>query len=75
VSITVAARKTVPAYTLRGYKVRGVLYGRGAIPLERAEAELPALKPGEHATVYLAFQDKAPSRFSSTFCARTGIPR
>jgi beta-galactosidase len=60
VSITVAARKTVPAYTLRGYKVRGVLYGRGAIPLERAEAELPALKPGEHATVYLSFQDKAP---------------
>lgn len=57
-SLTVTARNTVPAYTLKGYKVRGVLYGRGSIPLERVEAELPELKPGANATVHLAFQEK-----------------
>lgn len=57
-SVTIAARNTVPSHTLRDYKVRGVLYGNGSIPLERVEAELPVLPPGKHATVHLAFQEK-----------------
>jgi beta-galactosidase len=54
-SITVRARNSVPAYTMNGYKVRGILYGAGDIPLERREAALQALAPGQESTVKIAF--------------------
>ncbi len=60
--VTVAARGTVPSYRLMGYKVRGVLYGEGDIPVERQEASLPALDPGGSARVALRFREKNPLR-------------
>ena len=57
-TLTVAARATVPAYTLRDYKLRGVLYGAGEIPLERVESPLPVLRPGDRTSVTLAFAEK-----------------
>jgi beta-glucuronidase len=72
-TLTVAARNTVPAHSLRGYKVRGVLYGRGSIPLERVEAELPALRPGETSTVHLAFQEEDARRARFDVVRPTGF--
>lgn len=60
--VTVRARRSVPGYTLRGYTIRGVAYGHGDIPLERVEAILPALEPGQEATVRIQFQWKTPLR-------------
>jgi beta-galactosidase len=42
----VRTRKDIPAYTLKGYRLRWTAYGTGSIPLERGEAPLPNLEPG-----------------------------
>jgi beta-galactosidase len=42
----VRTRPDLPAYTLRGYRLRWTAYGNGAIPLERGEIALPDLEPG-----------------------------
>ncbi len=39
-------RDSVPAYTLRGYVLEAVVYGQGAIPVERQRFRLPDLPPG-----------------------------
>jgi beta-galactosidase len=48
-------RPDVPAYTLRGYKLRGTFYGEGEIPVERQEVELPEVAAGAETTVALTF--------------------
>jgi hypothetical protein len=60
--IGVRGRESVPAYTMKDYKLRGILYGAGDIPLERREVALPALAPGAEATVRLKFAVTAPRR-------------
>jgi beta-galactosidase len=45
-SVTVRARATIPAYTLRGYVLRAIGYGRGSIPLTAQTIQLPDLAPG-----------------------------
>ncbi len=59
-AVTLRARKTVPAHRMRGYTVRGVLYGYGEIPLERRVAVVPTLAPGEQATIHMQFTEKEP---------------
>ena len=48
-------RHDVPMYTLRGYKLRGIFYGEGDIPVERQEVELPEIASGGETTVDLPF--------------------
>jgi len=40
-------RKQIPAYTLRGYELRWVVYADQDIPLEQGAVSLPDLKPGQ----------------------------
>jgi beta-galactosidase len=61
-TIRVRTRKTAPAYTLDGYKLRAVLYGYSEIPLERHEAPLPRLAPGDEAKVSVQWKEKEPVR-------------
>ena len=42
-------------YTLHGYRLRGILYGEGDIPVEQREAELPEIAPGAEAKIELTF--------------------
>jgi hypothetical protein len=49
-------RATLPAYTLRGYKLRGILYGQGDIPVEALESGVPDLAPGQSADLPLKFR-------------------
>jgi hypothetical protein len=49
--VELRTRSAIPAYTLRGYKLRAVAYGFGEIPVERFEAPLPDLAPGRQASV------------------------
>jgi len=44
--VTVRARATIPSHTLRGYMLRAIAYGRGAIPLAAQKIALPDLAPG-----------------------------
>ncbi len=71
--VTVQARRAVPSYVLRQYKVRAVVYGFGDIPLERPEAPLPELSPGQHASVEIRFTEKAPVRVEIDVLRPTGF--
>ena len=57
-TLVLQTRDSVPAYTLTGYKLRGILYGFGNIPVECREAALPTLRPGQLLSIPLAFQEK-----------------
>jgi len=48
-------RQDVPMYTLRGYKLRGIFYGEGDVPVERQEIELADIVSGGEITVDLTF--------------------
>jgi beta-glucuronidase len=48
-------RQDVPMYTLRGYKLRGIFYGDGNVPVERQEVELPEIASGTETAVALTF--------------------
>jgi beta-galactosidase len=57
-TVRLRTRDSVPAYTLRGYKLRGFLYGFANIPLESREASLPPLTPGQMTSIPLQFKEK-----------------
>lgn len=71
--LTVRTRKHVPAYTLRGYKLRGIYYGYGNIPVEQKEIELPELAPGQQATLSLSFAEAMPLRIAFDMLRPTGF--
>jgi beta-galactosidase len=52
-------RHDVPAYNLRGHKLRGTFYGEGEIPLERQEVELPVVVAGAETTAALSFSQSS----------------
>jgi len=62
VVVSLKTRTSIPAYTLRGYQLRAVVYGYGAIPLERIEVELPDLKPGAAHHAAVKFSERQPVR-------------
>jgi beta-glucuronidase len=53
--VLVKTRSDLPTYILRGYLVRGILYGEREIPLEQREEELPDIAPGGDGWVELKF--------------------
>jgi beta-galactosidase len=58
--VTVRARPTVPSYRMHAYKLLAMAYGPGDIPLERLEAALPTMNPGQSATVSVVFRESSP---------------
>jgi len=59
--VLIRTRRDLPVYTLRGYKLRGLFFGKGNIPLERQEMELTDGEPGSETKLELAFtQSEAP---------------
>jgi beta-glucuronidase len=58
--VRLQTRGGVPAYTLRGYRLRTVVYGFGQIPVERVETRLPDLGPGEQTSVMVGFAERNP---------------
>ena len=71
--LTLRTRNTVPAYTLKGYTLRGVYYGYGEIPIERKGLELPELVPGKEITLPMAFADASPWRVCFDILRPTGF--
>jgi len=60
-AVLIKVRRDLPMYTLRGYKLRGLFFGEGGIPVERQEADLPDAVPGSETRLELTFtQAEAP---------------
>jgi beta-galactosidase len=55
--VLLQTRRRTPMYILHGYRLRGVLYGKGDIPVEQQETELAATAPGAEAQVELKFTE------------------
>jgi beta-galactosidase len=53
--LLVRTRHDMPRYTLRGYRLRGVFYGEGDIPVELQEARLPETTPGGEVKIEIKF--------------------
>ena len=73
--VTVRTRKTAPSYTLEGYRLRGVYYGYGDIPLERKEVKLPSLSPASRRPRTWFSRIICPGVCSSTFSVQLVFPR
>ena len=58
--VSVKTRNDLPAYTLRGYRLRAVFYDASGIPLEQQEVSLPDLPPGREVQAELAFRQPNP---------------
>ena len=70
---TVVTRSTLPAYTLDGYALRWIVHGFDGLPMEKHEAPLPRLAPGETATVRLSFQEEKPQQIQVEVIRPTGF--
>lgn len=67
-------RHDVPAFTLRGYKLRGTFYGQGDVPVERHDVELPDIAIGNETTADLIFsQADVPVRVKFDILRPTGF--
>jgi beta-glucuronidase len=58
--VQLKTRTAAPAYALRGYALRAVVYGFGDIPVERFETKLPDLMPGGQTSAIVKFTDTRP---------------
>ncbi|MGZ4886938.1 MAG: hypothetical protein ACXVJK_04250, partial [Candidatus Aminicenantales bacterium] len=72
-SVSVKTRKDIPAYILRGYKLRSIAYGNGDIPVEQGETPLPDLKPGDEAGVSVDIKSARPGRVVIDVIRPTGF--
>ena len=68
--IALRTRGEVPRYALDGYKLRGVFYGQGGIPVERQEVAIPEFQPASESRVELTF-----SRSETPACVRFDVMR
>jgi hypothetical protein len=71
--VTVATRKTLPAYTLEGYTLRWIVFGFDDLPMEEGSVPLPKLSPGQQATLRIEFQEKHPTRVRVDVMRPTGF--
>ncbi len=69
----VRTRREIPAYTLRGYKLRWTVYGAGNIPIEKHESPLPVLEPGQEHSLTLDFREPNPVRVEIDVVRPTGF--
>jgi beta-glucuronidase len=65
-------RTVAPAYVLRGYTLRAVVDGSGAIPVERIETRLPELEPGDETSVTVRFTEPRPVQVKLDLLRPTG---
>jgi beta-glucuronidase len=71
-TIRLQTRATVPAYTLRGYTLRAVVYGYGKIPVEQVRLDVPELGPGAEHSAMAKFKETWPTRVEVDLMRPTG---
>jgi beta-galactosidase len=60
IQVLIKVRRDLPAYTLRGYKLRGLFFGQGNIPVERQEVNIADASPGSETKLELVFTQPEP---------------
>jgi beta-glucuronidase len=70
--VQLKARTTAPAYALRGYILRAVVYGFGGIPVERIETRLPDIEPGGQPSALVTFTETRPIQVKLDVLRPTG---
>ena len=70
---TLRTRKRLPAYTLRGYRLRWVVYSAEGYPVEQHEAELPDMAPGSVNSMSLSIGQPLPARVHVDVVRPTGF--
>jgi beta-glucuronidase len=58
--VQLKTRTAPPAYALRGYTLRALVYGPGNIPGERFETKLPDLEPGAQTSATIKIKEARP---------------
>lgn len=53
--VLIKTRSDLPMYRLRAYKLRGLFFGQGDIPVEQQELDLPESAPGKEVKLELSF--------------------
>ncbi|MGA7858932.1 MAG: glycoside hydrolase family 2 TIM barrel-domain containing protein [Terracidiphilus sp.] len=62
IQLHIVTRKVLPAYTLRGYRVRWLFHGYDDVPVEGRIDALPALMPGSETTLAAKIPAGNPTR-------------
>ncbi|MGB7762622.1 MAG: glycoside hydrolase family 2 TIM barrel-domain containing protein [Bryobacteraceae bacterium] len=70
--VQLKTRTSAPAYVLRGYTLRTIVYGFGDIPVERIETRLPDLEPGGQTSAMVAFAETRPVQVKLDVLRPTG---
>ncbi|MFY9726178.1 MAG: glycoside hydrolase family 2 TIM barrel-domain containing protein [Bryobacteraceae bacterium] len=70
--VQLKTRAVAPAYALRGYALRAVVYGFGDIPVERLETKLADLEPGGQASAMIKPTQARPVRVKFDVLRPTG---
>ncbi|MCP5116613.1 MAG: hypothetical protein GY953_37775 [bacterium] len=71
--VRILTRDRLPAYPLKGYRLRWIVFGFGDLPMESGSAALPDLEPGAKATVDIAVAEAAPRRIQLDVMRPTGF--
>jgi beta-glucuronidase len=71
-SLQVVSRRTLPAYTLRGYRVRWVVYGYDDLPMEGRIDDLAAIEPGGRVELTASFAQSDAKRIVVDVLRPTG---
>ena len=73
--VQIKTRRDFPMHTLNSYRLRGIVFGQGNIPVEQQEVILPHLTPGSETRWELAFRgSEAPVRIRLEVLRPTGFP-
>jgi beta-glucuronidase len=72
-TLSIETRKTLPSYTLRGYRVRWIVYGFDDLPMEGGFIELPDLHPGQQHTLSVQCKTELRRRIAVDISRPTGF--
>jgi beta-galactosidase len=70
--LKIVLRHTLPAYTLRGYRVRWVAYGYDDLPMEGRIDDLASIEPGGHVELSASFAESDATRVVADILRPTG---
>jgi beta-glucuronidase len=71
-TVMIKSRNAIPSYTLDGYKLRSITFGTGDVPLERREAAIKCLAPGETVKIEWKCEQKGIVRIQFDVLRPTG---
>jgi beta-galactosidase/beta-glucuronidase len=72
-AVNLAVRNSLPAYSLKGYRLRCVAHGYDNLPMESHEIELSELVPGDKYATDLPVVEKNPSQIVVDILRPTGF--